>query len=244
MLYKHQYGLRKNHSTNLALLTLIDRIVQAFENREMVLGVFLDFSKAFDTVDHNILIEKLHCYGIRGVALEWIKHYLCDRKQYVVYKNIKSFQGNIKCGVPQGSILGPLLFLIYVNDMANVSDILFPILFADDTSVFVSGKNLIEMTNKINIELKKIVVWLKVNKLSLNVSKTRCILFKSPRQKIKQLYDISINDQVIDYVDHIKFLGVVIDASLSWSYHVKYVCSNISKGIGIIGKVKNIAICR
>ena len=114
ILYRYQFGFRQNYSTNLALITLVDKITESLQKGECVLGVFLDFSKAFDTVNHKILLDKLYLYGIRGTALDWITNYLSDRKQYVVYNNTKSDEKHITCGVPQGSILGPLLFLLKV----------------------------------------------------------------------------------------------------------------------------------
>ena len=150
----------------------------------MVLGVFLDLSKAFDTVDHQILLCKLYKYGLRGLCHKWFQSYLCNRKQYVSFNNVESDFLVVKCGVPQGSILGPLLFLLYVNDICNISDILFPILFADDTNVFVSGRDINHMMNTMNIELKKIWSWLNTNKLSLNINKTHYVIFKSKSKKL------------------------------------------------------------
>ena len=136
-----------------------------------VLGVFIDFSKAFDTVNHHILLQKLSHYGIRGLALNWFTSYLDNRYQYVSFDSTESTRRKITCGVPQGSILGPLLFLIYVNDMADVSDKLFTLLFADDTNAFIAGNNVDEMIINMNKELDKLVKWMNANKLSLNVSK-------------------------------------------------------------------------
>ena len=135
----------------MALMTIVDKISEALQNKQFVLGVFLDLSKAFDTVDHEIPCQKLQCYGIRGLASDWIKSYLSNRSQCVYYNNTSSTKLTITCGVPQYSILGQLLFLLYISDIANISDILFFILFADDTSVFIMGDHLDDITNKMNL---------------------------------------------------------------------------------------------
>lgn len=171
IIYKHQYGFRPKHSTSLALLHLVNQISSSIDNKETCAGVFLDLSKAFDTVNHNILLNKLNHYGIRGLALDWIKNYLNDRKQYVDYKDISSEYQTVKCGVPQGSILGPLLFLLYINDITYSSDLLKFILFADDTSVFYSSKSISDVFGTLNYELAKVSKWLIANKLSINVKK-------------------------------------------------------------------------
>ena len=121
----------------MALIALTDRITKAMEKGDFCIGVFIDFRKAFDTVDHSILLDKLYHYGIRGVAHDWISSYLSNRQQYVEYNGAKSRTLHIKCGVPQGSNLGPLLFLLYINDIAFVSPKLFSILFADDSIFFL-----------------------------------------------------------------------------------------------------------
>ena len=133
-MYENQFGFRKSHSTHMALLTLMDKLVHAIENGEYVMGVFLDFSKAFDTVKHSILLDKLYHYGIRGCAHKWLKSYLTNRTQFVTYNSTVSDHQMIKCGVPEGSILGPLLFLVNVNDFPSVCSSALPILFADDTN--------------------------------------------------------------------------------------------------------------
>ena len=126
----------KKHNTNLALTVLVDKILSALESGEVVLGVFLDFFKAFDMVNHTVLLQKLYKYGIRGMAHSWFTCYLSNRKQFVSYNNTHSEYKTIQCGVPQGSIIGPILFLLYINDMVNASEVLFPILFADDSNFF------------------------------------------------------------------------------------------------------------
>ena len=156
ILYKYQFGFREKHGTNTALIVLIDKISTAvsISNGDMVLGVFLDFSEAFDTVDHSILLNKLYKYGLRGVAHKWVFSYLYERQQFVSFNINKSKTFSIFCGVPQGSILGPLLFLLYVNDISQVSSILFPILYADDTNLFLQGKCLNTLIEKMNLELQ------------------------------------------------------------------------------------------
>ncbi len=154
-----QYGFRANYSTHLALIDLIDKISSSLDKSLHTIGLFLDLSKAFNTIDHNILISKLNKYRIRGIALDWFKNYLSDRKQYVVWQETKSSFAPIRCGVPQGSILGPILFLIYINDICNSSKTLSFILFADDTNVFHSSNNLLEAIDTVNRQLCKISEW-------------------------------------------------------------------------------------
>ena len=171
ILNNSQFGFRKNNSTYMALMTLMDQLITSLENGEYTIVIFLDFSKAFDTIDHVILLKKLLHYGIRGSALKWFESYLSNRKQYVTYNGITSSTQTIRCGVPQGAILGPLLFLIYINDLCSICKYTMPILLADDTNLFSRGKGIRTLENNINNELLNISLWLKVNKLSLNIKR-------------------------------------------------------------------------
>ena len=161
-------------------------------------------------------------YGIRGMSLKWFENYLCSRSQFVNFNKYKSTEKNINIGVPQGSILGPLLFLLYVNDLSKISEKIFLLLFADDTSVFVSGKSVDTIIYNMNLELKKLYKWLYSNKLSLNIKKTHWILF-SLKKKIKPVSNLYINNEVIERVDSTKFLGVILDSKMSWTNHINNV---------------------
>ena len=179
LLSNSQFGFRQKHSTTHAILYLINHIATAVDDHLHTLGIFLDLSKAFDTIDHEILLSKLSHYGIRGKALEWFRSYLTGRKQFVSLNGTNSNFKNITCGVPQGSLLGPLLFILYINDFQNSSNLLSFILFADDTSVFFSHKNPNTLVDTVNTELSRIHEWICCNKLSLNVLKTHGMFFSN-----------------------------------------------------------------
>ena len=182
-------------------------------------------------------MQSINHYGIRGNVLQWFNSYLTNRYQYVKYNNTPSDMKNITCGVPQGSILGLLLFLLYINDIESVSNIFSSILFADDITLFCSSKNLQELTAIVNNELGNIMQWLNANKLSLNIDKTNLMLFR-PKGKNEICPSIHICGASIIEVDSAKFLGMVIDNRLNWVEHVKCISLKIAKGIGIIIKAR------
>ena len=233
-----QYGFRSKHSTFMALLDMYNKVSESIDLGNFTIGIFIDLSKAFDTIDHGILCHKLEHYGVRGIALEWFRDYLNSRKQCVSFNNVFSGFKEITCGVPQGSILGPLLFILYVNDITNCSKLLKFILFADDTNLFYSHKNMEDFIATTNQELGHLSDWFKANKLSLNAGKTNFMLFGRKGQSVKNELYITIDGNKIERVDHVKFLGVHIDACLNWKQHTSHVSAKISKSIGIINKIK------
>ena len=187
LFHDNQYGFRTKHSTELAVTELIDRVLLNIDNKQVPFAVFMDLSKAFDTLDHKILIDKLHHYGIRGISLMWFESYLYKRTQYVEIDSSKSSPQTITTGVPQGSILGPLLFLIYMNDMPQASSIFKFILYADDTTLFSAldyslSLDIPASSELINKELARVGEWLIINRLSINITKTKYMLFH-PKQK-------------------------------------------------------------
>ena len=179
ILFKYQFGFRKQHSTTLALIEITDNIIKDLEDGKCSAGIFIDFKKAFDTVDHGILLSKLEHYGIRGPALQWLKSYISNRQQFAHVNGKNSTIQNITCGVPQGSVLGPLLFLIYTNDIGNSTESKIR-LFADDTNSFVNSDNYTELKKVITKTLKEIFTWCQDNKLTINIDKTCYSIFHKP----------------------------------------------------------------
>lgn len=236
-----QYGFREKHSTYMALVDLLDLISKEIDDKKIPIGVFIDLSKAFDTINHEILLNKLNLYGVRGIAHKWFSSYLSNRHQFVQLASIKSSTLQITCGVPQGSILGPLLFIIYINDIVNVSKLVTPIMFADDTNLFFSGRKISNLVSTVNSELDKINTWFKLNKLSLNVKKTNFIMFASKRNSSinssLNTLEIKIDNSKIEQVHSSKFLGVIINQTLSWNDHIHVIQQKIHKNSGIIRRL-------
>ena len=238
-LNKNQFGFRTGHSTSHALNYSIHNIEKAIQEGKHVLCIFIDLSKAFDTIDHNILLMKLRTYGIRGVPLQLIRSYLSDRKQHVNILGELSENLPVLFGVPQGSCLGPLLFLIYINDLPNISNSAQFVLFADDTNIFITGKNKAEAYTDANKILKILEYYMLINKLHINMSKCCYIDFKSSSSNTSGDYDININNSVIEQVKETKFLGVTIDENLNWNAHVNKLSKKLSCSTGILNTIKD-----
>jgi hypothetical protein len=173
----------------------MNKVIQAMEKGHFTLGIFLDFSKAFDTVNHQILLDKLDSYGIRGLANKWVGSYLSNRKQFTTYNGSNSDTSLIKCGDPQGSILGPIIFLIYINDLGTISNDLSPIMFADDSNLFMSSNNLQQLSQSLNHQIPTLIDWLRANRLSLNVDKTNVMILGKNKNINPDLVNIQIGGQ-------------------------------------------------
>lgn len=238
ILSNSQFGFRQKHSTTHALLSFIDKVAHAIDDVSHIIGVFLDFSKAFDTINHDILIYKLRHYGIRGKALNWFQDYLTNRKQFVSIKGRDSRQKLITCGVPQGSLLGPLLFILYINDLPNSSQALSFICFADDTNLFLTDRDPHNLVNTINLELTHVQSWIFANKLSLNIDKTHYMLFSNTLTELPN--NVNIHNTELKKVDNTKFLGLSIDSDLSWKSHINYLSKVLSRNSGILNKLKHV----
>ena len=180
-LFENQYGFRPGRSCEHALLNAQNEILHALNKKEIALLLLIDFSKAFDVIEHPIMLKKLEHYGIRGIALEWFRSYLSNREQFVTINNTDSQSKQIEYGVPQGSILGPLLFVIYINDLPEISDIAKFILYADDANIIVTGQCIDEVVSKINEVITKLLKWVDSNGLALNLKKTTYMVFTRQR---------------------------------------------------------------
>ena len=243
LLYDFQFGFRKNHSTKIAVLDAVTLIETELSKSNLVMGVFLDFKKAFETIDLHILIKKLEHYGIRGHMLNWFESYLFKRTQFVNCNEYSSNTSFINYGVPQGSVLGPFLFLVFINDIAQSTKGGAIKLFADDTNVFIVSNDLKTLYTKANDVLNDIRIWVNANKLTVNLDKTNYILFKPKALTSQSLTDCNLtlyfNNLPIKRVSQVKYLGVWIDENLFWDYHISQLILKLRAFISIIYKVKH-----
>ena len=239
IIYQYQFGFRHSYSTTMALIEITDQLREQIENKYVTMGIYIDLTKAFDLVDHNILLAKLQAYGIRGPALNLIKSYLSDRSQYTKIDNTKSDIKKLTCGVPQGSVLGPLFFLVFVNDMQNCTTANLR-LFADDTNIFISHKDPKLLKREAETCINNITKWLAANRLLLSKEKTNFSIFMPPNKMIPDILNtLKVNGKTIHRSISCKYLGVELDDKLQFRKHIDQLSTDLTRIISAFRIIKN-----
>ena len=234
--YNLQFGFRKQYSTSHALINITENIRKALDDGNIGCGVFVDLQKAFDTVDHQILLAKLNHYGIRGVSNDWFKSYLSNRNQYVSINGYESGLAALNCGIPQGSVLGPLLFLLYINDLNQAIKFCKIHHFADDTNILCVSNSVKKLNKLVNADLKHLANWLNTNKISLDVKKkqTEMVIFKSKQNKFDGDLKIKLCGKKLYPTESVKYLDVKIDTNLSWQYQANDVSIKVNRANALL----------
>lgn len=233
-----QFGFRKGRSTEAALLSLKESIVQSIDSQKFALGLFIDFSKAFDCLSHDILAYKLSMYGVRGHPLALMKSYLANRTQCVCIDNILSSFVTLKNGVPQGSVLGPLLFNLYINDLVNIDPTVDFFIYADDSTILFNGKDANQLIIRCNAFLVKLSDWSLLNVIRINPTKTKAILFRARNKPFQLEYSITYSGQNIELVNEHKILGVIFSCHLSWDAHFNNLRNKFSAVAGVLSRCR------
>ena len=241
LLHKTQSGFRSKHSCETALVNMIDSWLAGIDSGKMIGVVLVDFKKAFDLVDHHILLDKLSVYGIRDEALMWFNTYLTHRKQQVSVNNCMSGLKQISYGVPQGSILGPLLFLLFINDLPLYTNKVCTDLYADDTTLYDIQDSMERIENNLQSALNNLHVWCRNNGMILNSSKTKVLLITTT-QKRQRLHNenlaLKFNDESLNMITNDKILGIYVDNNLNWTDHIKHLSRKITSSIWLLSKIK------
>ncbi len=239
LFYNSQFGFRSKHSTVHALISAVENLHEAIEKKNCTLGIFIDFSRAFDTINHDILLDKLDNYGIRGNVLKLLTSYLSGRYQYVCYGGIESTLLKVTCGIPQGSVLGPLLFIIFINDIARVSDIAKFILFADDLNLFLENKDREVLYSDANKILYTIYEYCCCNRLVINFDKCCYIEFNGTNSRSSVKF-LGILNNEFKPEEKVKFLGVFINSKLTWDDQIANVITQVSKSCGSLYSLRKV----
>lgn len=240
LLNDFQSGFRPGHSTNTALIDVTDYLYNNMANQKLTGAIFLDLRKAFDTVDTEMLLHKLKAIGVNDMSFEWFQSYLTGRTQCVSLQGCISNPMSIEYGVPQGSILGPLLFTLYINDLPTVIKDCKVVLYADDTALFASGNDISQIQKTLNDDLARAHQWLNANKLTLNAKKTKSMLFGTSKKlgQVTQSMHVKVGDAELEQVEQFKYLGLNFDPCLNWTQHVKTVSSKIAQRIGVLYRAR------
>ena len=239
ILSSQQFGFLKKHSTSHSVTCLHEKLIQNIENKLDTAVLFIDLKAAFDTVDNRILLEKLEHYGIRNKTLKLLTSYLHNQKQFVKCGPIESTILTVLCGVPQGSVLGPLLFILFINDIFNCGSF-DPVLYADDAALLISANTLTKLNQEVNKESKSFLNWLNANKLTLNYKKTKYMIItnKVYSLKYRKKFRLNINKNNIKQVEEFKYLGVILDYKLSWRPHINYLKTKLSSASGVMFRTR------
>ena len=236
-----QFGFRANRSTEMALINFTDTILKHMDNKQVTGVVYLDLKKAFDTVSHQLLMKKLKSLGVHGRTLCWFQSFLSNRSQQTVVGDSQSDSLKISVGVPQGSILGPLLFLIHINRVQKCLKHCQMVIFADDIALFCPATMKEELRSILNADLQRVVIWLENSKLLLNVSKSKLMIIGNSR-KLKQFANVQliVTDAPLERVQSFKYLGVIIDENLSWKCHIENLQAKVLQRLGILRRIKHL----
>ena len=237
LLNEVRFGFQNGLSTQDAIIHLTEKIYSNLNNKLSTIAAYIDFSKCFDTLNRGILIKKLEAYGVRGIPLSLFKSYLKDRYQAVKMNGVVSEYKLINTGVPQGSVLGPILYLIYVNELPKITSLFDPSLFADDTTLIFESSDKNILVNNCNLGLNLFFSWCCANKLSINIAKTNIMLF-SNNLCPNDISEVYMNNLKIDYASSVRFLGIIVDDQLKFDQHINLTANKISKNIGILYKLR------